>query len=571
MNVRSTSDELDTILARNAGVLETDINRTASAVLRGSIAELRESENAAAETIGRILAYSDLLGRRRMQLLAEQAHRERMDRWSLAAAPSHLLGALPVGGVLPQVKFDEAVEDIAARMPVVAKGWEAVQKVYAERHAFACARAMTMAVTRRVQEIMREATAGGQPDGYDAVMRIMEETNWSRGYATTVYATNSSTAYSAGVWARAASPDVQAVIPGFMYVSAHLPTSRPNHEACAGLIAPTDSHLWNRFSPPLGYNSYAPGAVVEGAVVGASKAYYSGPLVNVTTRNGRRLSVTVHHPVLTNCGWRRACDIHEGSDLVCYEPNVELLNDGELRVSPLVPGTGRAVDDQHAPSRVEDVYDALCARGDLVETILPGVSALDFHGDARFFYGDVHAVRSDRVFGENGVASRGENGGEFVNVLAARGATATLNAGSTLASGVEVLCRLGSSPDTHASASESSRKTYSADPEFLRQLEHRNSGRVTLDRVVKVEVTTYRGHVYDLQTVGGWMTVDGIVSSNCKCSLLEVTVFEAERQGLIRDGKMMSVLPPGFGINARPDFGFGGGRPDRVALFGSFS
>lgn len=253
MTIRSTSDELDTILARNAGVLEADINRTASALMRQDMDALREAQNEAAGTIGRILAYSDLLGRRRMQLLAENAHRERAERHEFASK-SALLGALPVGGVLPKVKFDEAVEDIASRMPVVAKGWEAVQKVYAERHAFACARAMSLSVARRVQEIMTEATEGGRDPSYDYVMRIMEETGWARGYANCVYETNSSTAYSAGVWARAASPDVRAVIPGFLYVSAHLPTSRPNHEAIAGLIAPTDSPLWDRYSPPAGYS-----------------------------------------------------------------------------------------------------------------------------------------------------------------------------------------------------------------------------------------------------------------------------------------------------------------------------
>lgn len=254
MTLRTTSDELDTILSRNAGVLETDINRTASALMRQDMDALREAQDMAAETIGRILAYSDLLGRRRMQLLAENAHRERRERHEFAATAAAKFGALPIGGVMPKVRFDEAVEDIASRMPEVAKGWEAVQRVYAERHAFACARAMSLSVARRVQEIMTEATEGGQPAGYDAVMKIMEETNWSRGYATCVYSTNASTAYTAGVWARASSPDVMAVIPGFEFVSAHLPTSRPNHEACAGLIAPTDSHLWNRYSAPLGYN-----------------------------------------------------------------------------------------------------------------------------------------------------------------------------------------------------------------------------------------------------------------------------------------------------------------------------
>ena len=68
------------------------------------------------------------------------------------------------------------------------------------------------------------------------------------------------------------------------------------------------------------------------------------------------------------------------------------------------------------------------------------------------------------------------------------------------------------------------------------------------------------------------MVAESIVISNCQCSLLEVTVFEAEKQGLVKDGRMLTVLPPSFGIAARPDPGFDSGqRPDRRALFGSFS
>lgn len=254
----SPSDEIEEILAKSAGALDRVIRRMARAVATQDTAATEAARFEAARLLGRVLSYSDLLGRRRMQLLFGAAgdKAERDERRRVASEPVAIFaatfGAVPEGGVLPRVEFDEAVEDIARRMPRVVNGWRNVAELYATKHAFACARSMEAAVTRKVQQIIADAMRGGiVPDPESA---IMAETGWSRGYATTVYRTNSQTAYSAGVWARAAEPDVMAVIPGFEFVSAHLPTSRPNHEACAGLIAPTDSHLWNRYSPPLGYN-----------------------------------------------------------------------------------------------------------------------------------------------------------------------------------------------------------------------------------------------------------------------------------------------------------------------------
>ena len=78
--------------------------------------------------------------------------------------------------------------------------------------------------------------------------------------------------------------------------------------------------------------------------------------------------------------------------------------------------------------------------------------------------------------------------------------------------------------------------------------------------------------MYDLQTELGWIVSGGIVTSNCKCSLREVSIFEARREGLLDEhGHMRTMLPPGFGINARPDHGFGRGRPDRLVATGAIA
>jgi hypothetical protein len=50
----------------------------------------------------------------------------------------------------------------------------------------------------------------------------------------------------------------------------------------------------------------------------------------------------------------------------------------------------------------------------------------------------------------------------------------------------------------------------------------RFSGLVTLDKIVKVEVSRYAGHVYDLQTETGVTMANDIITSNCRCDLAPV-------------------------------------------------
>lgn len=60
-----------------------------------------------------------------------------------------------------------------------------------------------------------------------------------------------------------------------------------------------------------------------------------------------------------------------------------------------------------------------------------------------------------------------------------------------------------------------------------------------------------------------WETLSPPMGFNCRCSLLDVDRFELEDRGLLNaDGTVTRVLPANF-ANARPDPGFGTGRPDR--------
>lgn len=48
----------------------------------------------------------------------------------------------------------------------------------------------------------------------------------------------------------------------------------------------------------------------------ATTRLYSGAVIQIDLENGKQLTGTPNHPVLTDVGWKRLCDLHEGDNLV---------------------------------------------------------------------------------------------------------------------------------------------------------------------------------------------------------------------------------------------------------------
>lgn len=63
---------------------------------------------------------------------------------------------------------------------------------------------------------------------------------------------------------------------------------------------------------------------------------------------------------------------------------------------------------------------------------------------------------------------------------------------------------------------------------FIAQLLDRAAGEIATAQVVSVRQFQFTGHVYDLQTVNGWIIAQGIVSSNCRCAVSLERPGEAE-------------------------------------------
>jgi hypothetical protein len=192
-----------------------------------------------ADLISRTMILSNLNGRKRVLMEADNV--SKFHKFSEEKSP---ISPLP---------FEEAIEDITSRDPRLAAGYLEVQKLYNTEHVFALAKSINANITKRIQ--MAIAGAGNTGTGIGEFAKLWKDiTPWAQNYGDTVFRTNASTSYNKGRFTQAEDPDVAEVMPAMQFISMHLPTSRPHHEAAHGLIAATSDPIWKRFRPPLGYN-----------------------------------------------------------------------------------------------------------------------------------------------------------------------------------------------------------------------------------------------------------------------------------------------------------------------------
>jgi hypothetical protein len=121
--------------------------------------------------------------------------------------------------------------------------------------------------------------------------------------------------------------------------------------------------------------------IKAGAVLAAARAKYSGQVVTISTKSGRRLAVTENHPVLTAEGWKPAKLVNKGDQLVC-----DLIPDAVPVVNP---------DLNQGPPTAEQLF-ALALQQPGVEVSAVPASPVDFHGDGAGLDGKIEIVRINR-------------------------------------------------------------------------------------------------------------------------------------------------------------------------------
>lgn len=321
---------------------------------------------------------------------------------------------------------------------------------------------------------------------------------------------------------------------------------RPEHVAFDGLIYPADHVFWKTHFPPTAYGCFAPGTQVRGEIQGASKAWYAGQAVEIETKAGRRVTVTVNHPVATARGWLAAGDLREGDHLFPDSPEIERV---------LFPGpphaAGGAVGDQQVPPLAEQVFDTAVAQG---PSGLVSATPLDFHGEAQRFVGQVHVVGAywelvlQRYWAvRSHLALAVEHAG--LSAVAALSHAASLVPGpvpppASVVRGLEhafACAVVGIGPALqsslappafwHTPAPEQGVDGVPVTPLASGERLNGLARQVTTDEIVRIRELELCGHVYDLQSVSGAVWAGGLLMSNCKCWVESLTRRQAEALG----------------------------------------
>ena len=288
-----------------------------------------------------------------------------------------------------------------------------------------------------------------------------------------------------------------------------------------------------------------PRCVASGTIVSApdrvTAAYrrrFEQKLLTVHTSSGLETSVTPNHPILTDSGWVAAGALREGDDLVyCDSPSR-----AALMINPK---------NHLMPTVVENVARTLRKSGAMAAVRVP-TSREHFHGDG-IVDGEVEIVRPDGFLSSNFQSRIGEQikNGRLCARHARRVFLDSLRSFAELpgallcpAHGIMGRASIG---DVLSFGTLAHRQPISVGDGAQRQphpmpfvpqsgvmhvrdwreVKARLSGHISLMKVTRLlERYSKDGHVYNLETDGGFYLANGLVTSNCRCVLSVAEISE---------------------------------------------
>ena len=312
------------------------------------------------------------------------------------------------------------------------------------------------------------------------------------------------------------------------------PVTLPHQTEDRSVAVQVDGTVEGARASGWGHPNCFPGFVPVSAPTGVTAAdsrWFEGEVVVIHTAAGRELTVTPNHPVLTTEGWVAAGALVEGHNLVSYRGDVEK----PLTVRP---------DHEGVETPIGEVYQALRESGEVTAVTMPG-AAEHFHGDGSAD-AEVDVVLADRLLGSDGQPTALKLSAESDLFLGRVREADLLRVGAALevfhdaghpsdgivSGGGEAGAFLGAGlghadmhrgglvPEIDASGSESSRDRIAGDTVLASEFQHALTGLVSTDQIVSVDRHAFDGHVYNLQTAGGWYTADSIIVHNCRCRLV---------------------------------------------------
>lgn len=287
--------------------------------------------------------------------------------------------------------------------------------------------------------------------------------------------------------------------------------------------------------PPVHPNCVVPGTEILASDIAAGfVAPYCGPIIEATLSDGRRFTVSPNHMLLTPFGFVSAARLRKGDDV-------------------LDCGTGKRVISRHPnndrdPSIIDEAIEALSKSRGMSSRRVP-MSPEYLHGDGTFLNGDIDIIAPDS-FLRGGIDSVplecfhkipfgwpdtdppalvrfGNLPSMFFRLaLAADSIMGGRREGSAFLDREPLhsdFVGLGRCAPGYPFSFKPALDCSTGDAEPVGNRKLRLPRGVTLAQVRDLRVRYFSGHLYDLQTFSSLYTVNGVVSSNCRCALIPVT------------------------------------------------
>jgi len=299
-------------------------------------------------------------------------------------------------------------------------------------------------------------------------------------------------------------------------------------------------------------NCFPADTLVEGQFIGAQRLKYSGQIIEIITRSGKRLSITPNHPIFTTKGTIAADHVAKGdyvfSNIKKFEPPTALVND-YIQKEPALAG---------------DLFGTLNMRFPSEQTM---VTALDFYGDGVGGDGYIDTINingelqldSETLPEDIGkfslkptnvellLVSRFRSFNKFIMAPAYSSGGDMGSADLSFSGGLAHLrpfqyFSIGTATNWNTSRFKGSHQGNSNDARFISKLLHGNPGVISLDEIIEVRNRFFSGHVYDFSTLSGAILANNIYISNCRCT--KVTRAKRDANGrFIRKRKIFVALP----------------------------
>lgn len=318
-----------------------------------------------------------------------------------------------------------------------------------------------------------------------------------------------------------------------------------------------------RAKPANVYNCFVGDVKVasDSKLIRSYKHIYEGDLITVKTAGGVKFTCTPNHPILTPSGWVSAKLLHDGDDILVTVSG----KDNMLRVNP---------DIKHTFPSFDAVHKFLYKSGGKRTCSF----SVNFHGDITT--SNVEIITQKRLLRNNRNPSIRKRINKFLFKLSDKPlvckSALVEHFWSVCKSSFGLICSKGKSlsflwrrlshsnvhgfrpsTDMNVVLPEYSIDNLPAETMLKCELLDRLPGKVFLDHVVNVEVSSSNCHVYNLQTESGYYFVNSIIpqdvemcngifaiAKNCRCTLRTV-----EKPGIEAEPRQMRVRDPKTGRN----------------------